>query len=119
VVQVLRQMIDGFLEEYDSESKQPMRLVLFMDAIEHVSRINRILRLALGNALLCGVGGSGRKSLTKLAAFMADYKAIHLDSSGPHLNDDVGVYDRDCQELWSDGVEGGYQKPHEDRWAQE
>jgi dynein heavy chain len=75
----VRKMIDDYLEDYDSESKQPMRLVLFMDAIEHVSRINRILRLPLGNALLCGVGGSGRKSLTRLAAFMADYQIFMIE----------------------------------------
>jgi len=75
----LRKMIDDYLEEYDNESKQPMRLVLFMDAIEHVSRINRVLRMPLGNALLCGVGGSGRKSLTRLAAYMTDYKIFMIE----------------------------------------
>ena len=76
---LLRKLVDDSLEEHDGESKQPMRLVLFMDAIEHVARINRILRLPLGNALLCGVGGSGRKSLTRLACFMADYKMFMIE----------------------------------------
>jgi dynein heavy chain len=70
---VLQPLIEEYLSEYNSESKQPMFLVMFMDAIEHVARIARVLRQPQGNALLLGVGGSGRKSLTQLATFMADY----------------------------------------------
>ena len=69
----LQPLIEEYLNEYNAESKQPMHLVMFMDAIEHVSRIARVLRQPQGNALLLGVGGSGRKSLTQLATFMADY----------------------------------------------
>lgn len=59
----LKEMMDkiiGFLEEFNSGTKHPMKLVMFLDACDHVSRICRVLRQPQGNALLLGVGGSGR-----------------------------------------------------------
>jgi len=50
-----------------------MNLVLFMEAVESAVKIVRIIKQAFGNALLVGVGGSGRKSMTQLAISIADY----------------------------------------------
>ena len=60
-------------------TSKPMKLVMFLDAIEHVSRVCRVIRLPLGNALLLGVGGSGRQSLTRLAASMEEFEVYQIE----------------------------------------
>lgn len=71
--------MEEYLDDYNSVSQAPMKLVMFLDAIEHVSRICRVIRLPLGNALLLGVGGSGRQSLTRLATYMEDFHLFQVD----------------------------------------
>jgi dynein heavy chain len=56
-----------------------MRLVLFQDACEHISRIVRIIRQPMGNALLLGVGGSGRQSLAKMAIFISNHALTFIE----------------------------------------
>ena len=60
------------MESYN-EKNNPMTLVLFDDALEHLTRIHRILRMRKGHALLVGVGGSGKQSLARLATYAAGY----------------------------------------------
>lgn len=54
-----------YLDDYNMQSSKEMKLVFFLDAIEHVSRIVRMIRQERGNALLVGVGGTGKQSLTR------------------------------------------------------
>lgn len=61
------------LNEYN-ENKAQMNLVLFKNAMKDISRIAWILDRSNGHALLVGVGGSGKQSLTKLTSFLMGYE---------------------------------------------
>ena len=59
------------LNNYNLISDKPMNLVLFEYALKHILIILRIIRQPKNSALLIGLGGSGRKSFSQLASFIA------------------------------------------------
>ena len=78
-VDAMQRLVTEQLVEYNQSGKMRMDLVLFLYAAEHICRISRVIRQDLGNALLVGVGGSGRQSLTRIAAFMAEFEVYSIE----------------------------------------
>ncbi|XP_034502705.1 dynein heavy chain 2, axonemal isoform X3 [Ailuropoda melanoleuca] len=108
---VLKAAMETALREYNlSPAAVPMQLVLFREAVEHISgipvsslgprgpprvllhltalvpcspvtRIVRVIGQPRGNMLLVGSGGSGRQSLARLASSICEYITFQIEVS--------------------------------------
>ncbi len=90
----MNEVLEDALREYN-ETNATMDLVLFEDAMKHIARVVRIVRNEGGHALLVGVGGSGKQSLSRLAAFICGYNLMQIVISSTYsvndLKDDLKV----------------------------
>lgn len=57
----------------------PMHLVLFREALEHLSRISRVISQPKGSMLIVGIGGHGRQSLSRLASSICGYYVFEIE----------------------------------------
>jgi len=70
--------LEEYLVDYNGMSKSPMNLAMFLYAAEHVARIARVLKQPGAHLLAVGVGGSGRQSLSRLAAFIMGMESFQI-----------------------------------------
>lgn len=75
----LRKKAYEYLGKYNEQfPSRVMSLVLFDEALNHLMKIVRILQQKRGSAMLVGVGGSGKQSLTRLAAFICRQRVFRI-----------------------------------------
>jgi dynein heavy chain, axonemal len=72
-------VVEEYLDDFNATNTKKMPLVMFVDAVGHVARISRVIRQPMGNCLLLGVGGSGRQSVSRLAASMSGYDCFQIE----------------------------------------
>lgn len=61
------------LDDFNANSAAPLSIMLFDYAVMHLLRICRVLKMPQGHVFLIGLGGTGRQSLTRLAASLCDH----------------------------------------------
>nr|XP_050848639.1 dynein axonemal heavy chain 6 [Vespula vulgaris] len=96
----IKSVLQDYLDDYSLSSGQDMGIIFFMDAIEHVCRLARILRSERGNGLLVGVGGMGKQSLVKLSSHLNYYRCYQIEVTRN--------YDKN---LWFEDLRKFYFKP--------
>jgi len=101
----LKTFVEEKLDDYNTEpGLVSMHLVMFRDALEHLARISRIIKLPRGHALLVGVGGSGRQSVSKLAAYIQGYSSFQIEISRTYGHEN---FREDLKKLFhTSGVQG-------------
>ncbi|EAY21612.1 Dynein heavy chain family protein [Trichomonas vaginalis G3] len=66
------------LDEHNRDASKPIDIVLFQEAVVHLSALTRIFASIGGHALLVGVKASGRKCLARLAMYMSNIEPFEI-----------------------------------------
>jgi dynein heavy chain len=97
-------ILQSSLDDYNVINSNKMNLVFFADAVAHVVRIARILRQPRGNALLIGIAGSGKQSLTRLSSFILEYIFFQIELTNGYGRADF--HENIKEQMLVAGVEG-------------
>lgn len=69
--------LESALAEYN-ETKSKLDIFFFDEVIDHLCRVSRILQCQRNHGLLVGIGGCGKKSLVRLASYVAACQLYQL-----------------------------------------
>lgn len=75
------EIVQNHMDEYNATHQIKLNIVLFTYALLHLNRICRIITMPSGSGLLIGLGDSGRRSLTQIAAFICKQTVFQPDVS--------------------------------------
>lgn len=71
----LRMVCAKYLEQYNlANPRKPLDMVLFNEVLGHLGRLIRVLEQETGHVMLLGHGGTGRRSLARLAGYVLGLK---------------------------------------------
>ncbi|OHT09907.1 Dynein heavy chain family protein [Tritrichomonas foetus] len=93
-----RKVLDDYLEEYHFSRRQQSDPILFFDsAVQHITRISRILRQPRGHAVLVGVAGTGKRTLARFAAYVSECDLAEIEVTDHYTIDN---FREDLQKLY-------------------
>ncbi len=77
----IRRRTTEYMDALNQEKKlKHADLVLFDDCLKYLIKLIRIIQTPQGSAMLVGVGGSGKQSITRLAAYCSQHKIVQIGS---------------------------------------
>jgi dynein heavy chain len=74
-----RNVVKAYIDEFNEINKPKINILLFEECLENLAKLNRVLSRDQGHALQIGLGGDGRRTLTRLATYMQGYQLREMD----------------------------------------
>lgn len=71
-------------------------LILFDDLLDHILRIDRVLRQPQGHLILIGLSGSGKTTLSRFVAWMTGLRVVQLKTTRKYTQED---FDTDLRHI--------------------
>ena len=85
----MRKPLNQVMESYNaSHQKEPLKLVLFDTAPQHLVRLMRVIRNPRGHVLMMGMEGSGKRCIARLAAYTSGYLFFEITLKRAYSEDD-------------------------------
>ena len=80
------------LIDHNREASKPLDIVLFNEAVDHISSISRVLSMPRGHLMLVGVKSSGRKSLARLSMHISSMESFEIQITRTYGINPIGNY---------------------------